>query len=50
MTVPKVKVLIGFFKSKLEDTETIIPALKGILNLTPFPSFISEDAIEIAEA
>ncbi|THH18072.1 hypothetical protein EW146_g2870 [Bondarzewia mesenterica] len=43
-----VKVLIQFFTSKLEDTETIIPALKGILNLTPLPSFISDDAIEIS--
>ncbi|KAI0056039.1 ARM repeat-containing protein [Artomyces pyxidatus] len=42
-----VKVLVTFFTSKLEDTETIIPALHGILAMTPLPSLISENVIEI---
>ncbi|KAA1469065.1 ARM repeat-containing protein [Dentipellis sp. KUC8613] len=45
-----VNVLVNFFTSKLEDTETIIPALKGLLGLTPLPSFNSEDAEKVVRA
>ncbi|KAH9976079.1 Dos2-interacting transcription regulator of RNA-Pol-II-domain-containing protein [Russula compacta] len=45
--VQSVKVLVAFFASKLEDTETIIPALKGILAITRIPVLIPENVIEI---
>ncbi|TFY54747.1 hypothetical protein EVG20_g9585, partial [Dentipellis fragilis] len=45
-----VNVLVSFFTSKLEDTETIIPALKGLLGLTSLPSFNSEDAEKVVKA
>ncbi|KAI0047844.1 ARM repeat-containing protein [Auriscalpium vulgare] len=41
------KVLLGFFTSKLDDTETVIPALRGLLALTAVPSLIEADAVEI---
>ncbi|KAI0306124.1 ARM repeat-containing protein [Multifurca ochricompacta] len=45
-----VKVLVAFFASKLEDTETIIPALKGMLALTPIPVLVPENVVDICEA
>lgn len=45
-----VKVLIAFFTSKLEDTETIIPALKGILAITRIPVLVPENIIDICTA
>ncbi|TFY73800.1 hypothetical protein EWM64_g10212 [Hericium alpestre] len=50
LTRQSVNVLVTFFTSKLEDTETIIPALKGIFALTTVPSFIDDDAIKIVRA
>ncbi|KAI0258930.1 ARM repeat-containing protein [Gloeopeniophorella convolvens] len=44
------KVLVAFFTSKLEDTETIIPALKGILALTHVSSLIPDDIVDICVA
>ncbi|KAI0282989.1 ARM repeat-containing protein [Russula brevipes] len=45
-----VKVLVAFFASKLEDTETIIPALKGILAITRIPAVVPENVHDICAA
>ncbi|GBE89610.1 MMS19 nucleotide excision repair [Sparassis crispa] len=45
-----VRVLVTFYCGKLEDTETIIPALKGLLSLTSMPLFASNDAVEVMKA
>ncbi|KAI9444495.1 ARM repeat-containing protein [Lactarius indigo] len=45
-----IKVLVAFFVSKLEDTETIIPALKGILAVTRIPALSVENVIDICVA
>jgi DNA repair/transcription protein MET18/MMS19 len=45
-----VKVLVAFFASKLEDTETIIPALKGILAITRIPALTPENVVDICAA
>ncbi|KAI0310724.1 ARM repeat-containing protein [Amylostereum chailletii] len=45
-----VKVLVTFFISKLEDIDTIIPALKGILALSPLPSLSDVDTIQLINA
>ncbi|KAH9930313.1 ARM repeat-containing protein [Fomitopsis serialis] len=45
-----VRVLVSFYCGKLEDTETIIPALKGLVSLTAMPAFASADAIEVMNA
>ncbi|KAM6497040.1 ARM repeat-containing protein [Amanita muscaria] len=39
-----VKVLTTFYCEKLDDTETIIPALKGLVTLSALPSFSSSEA------
>lgn len=44
------RVLMTFFCSKLDDTETVIPALKGLKVLVVFPTSTSTDAIEIIRA
>ena len=46
----KVRTLVAFYCGKLEDTETIIPALKGLVTLTKLPLFASSDAIEVIQA
>jgi DNA repair/transcription protein MET18/MMS19 len=46
----QVKVLVAFFTSKLEDTETIIPALKGILAITRIPTLIPDNVVDICAA
>ncbi|CDO69761.1 hypothetical protein BN946_scf184766.g6 [Trametes cinnabarina] len=45
-----VRVLVSFYCGKLEDTETIIPALKGLVTLTKLPAFTSPDAVEVVKA
>ncbi|KAG6909334.1 hypothetical protein DXG01_000934 [Tephrocybe rancida] len=45
-----VRVLTTFYCSKLDDTETIIPALKGLSTLTALPSCSSSDATSIVQA
>ncbi|EPT02988.1 hypothetical protein FOMPIDRAFT_1142982 [Fomitopsis schrenkii] len=45
-----VRVLVNFYCGKLEDTENIIPALKGLIPLTSMPAFASTDAIEVVRA
>ncbi|KAI0629374.1 ARM repeat-containing protein [Trametes polyzona] len=45
-----VRVLTTFYCGKLEDTETIIPALKGLVTLTKLPAFAATDALEVIRA
>ncbi|EJF59029.1 ARM repeat-containing protein [Dichomitus squalens LYAD-421 SS1] len=45
-----VRTLVTFYCGKLEDTETIIPALKGLNTLSKLPLFASSDAVEVANA
>ncbi|CAL1714198.1 unnamed protein product [Somion occarium] len=45
-----VRVLVTFYCGKLEDTETIIPALKGLVALVAAPTFTSTDAVEVVRA
>ncbi|OBZ73673.1 MMS19 nucleotide excision repair [Grifola frondosa] len=45
-----VRVLVTFYCGKLEDTETIVPALKGLVSLTSLNAFTSSDAVEVMKA
>ncbi|KZV63176.1 ARM repeat-containing protein [Peniophora sp. CONT] len=45
-----VKVLLAFFLTKMEDLDTIIPALKGLMALTRLPNLLDEDAITVIKA
>ncbi|KIK80675.1 hypothetical protein PAXRUDRAFT_833382 [Paxillus rubicundulus Ve08.2h10] len=45
-----VRVLVTFYCSKLEDTETITPALKGLSHLVSFPSFSSNEVSDTLSA
>ncbi|KAL4245852.1 MMS19 nucleotide excision repair protein [Abortiporus biennis] len=45
-----VRVLVTFFRGKLEDTETIVPALEGLATLVTLPNFASSDAIDIIQS
>ena len=45
-----VKVLVHFMCGKLEDTETIIPALKALTSLVTQPAFTSTDAVDVVKA
>ncbi|KAG6381494.1 Dos2-interacting transcription regulator of RNA-Pol-II-domain-containing protein [Boletus reticuloceps] len=42
-----VRVLTTFYCSKLEDTETITPALRGLSHLVTFPSFSSLEVSDV---
>ena len=42
--------LTAFMCSKLEDLETIVPALKGISALASQPSFAAADAVDVIKA
>ncbi|KAJ3780088.1 Dos2-interacting transcription regulator of RNA-Pol-II-domain-containing protein [Lentinula aff. detonsa] len=44
------RVLTSFYCSKLEDSETVVPALKGLASLTKLPSSTSEDVPSILDA
>ncbi|KAJ4000828.1 ARM repeat-containing protein [Lentinula boryana] len=44
------RVLTSFYCSKLEDSETVVPALKGLASLTKLPSSTSEDVPSILHA
>ncbi|EKM50673.1 uncharacterized protein PHACADRAFT_178404 [Phanerochaete carnosa HHB-10118-sp] len=50
MNRQSVKVLVHFMCSKLEDTETIVPALKGLMSLVTQPAFTSSDAVDVVES
>ncbi|KAJ3801288.1 Dos2-interacting transcription regulator of RNA-Pol-II-domain-containing protein [Lentinula aff. detonsa] len=43
------RVLTSFYCSKLEDSETVVPALKGLASLTKLPSSTSEDVPSILD-
>jgi DNA repair/transcription protein MET18/MMS19 len=45
-----VKTLVTFYIGKLEDLETIIPALKGLFSLSKLSPFTSTDAVEVLRA
>ncbi|KAG6865136.1 hypothetical protein C0991_004873 [Blastosporella zonata] len=45
-----VRVLTTFYCGKLDDTETIIPALKGLNTLTALPTCSPDDAASIVQA
>ncbi|KAI0091461.1 ARM repeat-containing protein [Irpex rosettiformis] len=45
-----VRVLVTFMCEKLDDTETIIPALKALKALVSKDAFTSSDAVEVANA
>ncbi|KAI0794485.1 ARM repeat-containing protein [Fomes fomentarius] len=45
-----VRTLVAFYTGKLDDTETIIPALKGLVTLTKLPAFASTDAVDVVKA
>ncbi|KAK0239096.1 ARM repeat-containing protein [Armillaria nabsnona] len=50
LTRQSVRVLAAFYCSKLEDTETIIPALKGLLSLSRLINCTHEDVLVIVRA
>jgi DNA repair/transcription protein MET18/MMS19 len=45
-----VRVLTAFYVGKLEDTETIVPALKGLLSLSLLTPFTSAEATTVVNA
>jgi hypothetical protein len=45
-----VKTLTAFYIGKLEDTETIVPALKGLLPLSRLSPFTSSEAVDVVNA
>jgi len=48
--VHQVRVLTTFYSGKLDDTETIVPSLQGLMTLVTFPQFTSSDALEVTKA
>jgi DNA repair/transcription protein MET18/MMS19 len=46
----QVRVLTSFYCEKLDDTETIIPALRGLASLTTLPTFSSSEATSVVQA
>ena len=44
------KVLVKFMSEKLDDTDTIIPALKGLASLVTLPAFTSVEAVDVMKA
>lgn len=44
------KVLVKFMSDKLDDTDTIIPALKGLASLVTLPAFTSVEAVDVMKA
>ena len=42
--------MVKFMCDKLDDTETIIPALKGLASLVTQPAFGSIDAVDVMKA
>lgn len=42
--------LVNFYTGKLDDTEAVHPALKGLVPLSAFPTFTSADAIDTVKA
>ncbi|KAL5531709.1 hypothetical protein ACEPAG_4586 [Sanghuangporus baumii] len=44
------RVLVSFYSGKLEDPETVIPTLKGLVTLTSLPTYSDQDAVESMKA
>lgn len=44
------RVLVNFYCGKLDDSDTVIPALKGLVPLCKLPTFTSSDAIQTIES
>ena len=42
--------LTTFYCGKLDDTETIVPSLQGLMTLVTLPQFTSGDALEVVKA
>lgn len=42
--------LVNFYTGKLDDTEAVHPALKGLVPLSTLPTFTSADAIDTVKA
>ena len=49
-SIPQVQVLTTFYCGKLDDTETIVPSLQGLMTLVTLPPFTSGDALEVVKA
>ncbi|ESK97793.1 dna repair transcription protein [Moniliophthora roreri MCA 2997] len=45
-----VRVLTNFYCSKMEDWDTVIPALKGLSHLTTLPAFTPEEASQVLDS
>ncbi|KAG8974923.1 hypothetical protein FRC05_006600 [Tulasnella sp. 425] len=43
-------VLLTFYEQKLDDSDTVIPALHGLLTLVSLPTFASSDAVSLFQA
>ncbi|KDQ18893.1 hypothetical protein BOTBODRAFT_28377 [Botryobasidium botryosum FD-172 SS1] len=50
VTRQHVNVLVAFYIAKLEDTDTVIPSLRGLLPLASFPQLGAADAVTIVKA
>jgi DNA repair/transcription protein MET18/MMS19 len=50
INIDAARVLITFYCGKLDDTETIVPALKGLATLVSLPTCTPSDAEEIIRA
>ena len=48
--MPVARVLVSFYSGKLDDPETVIPALNGLVSLTSLPTFSDADAGETVKA
>lgn len=44
------RVLVTFYNDKLNDAQTVIPALGGLLALSSLPTFLSSDGVEVFKA
>ena len=42
--------LVNFYCNKLEDSETVMPAVKGFLPLAALPTYTTSDAIDTINA
>lgn len=44
------RVLVTFYTERLDDSDTVIPALKGLLCLSQLPTFTAIEATEVFQA
>ncbi|KZT43226.1 hypothetical protein SISSUDRAFT_1057991 [Sistotremastrum suecicum HHB10207 ss-3] len=50
VNIQATRVLVNFYCGKLDDSDTVIPALKGLVPLCKLPTFTSSDAIQTIES